>query len=52
MSYGDSEYTLYGGCGVAGCLDCLPLYIVQYDPMEGTFIQKEIADFSYTLVED
>lgn len=46
-----SEYTLYGGCGTAGCLDCLPLFVVEYTAGEG-MVEKEIADFQYTLVEE
>ena len=26
--------TLYGGCGVEGCLDCLPLFVVEDDGMQ------------------
>lgn len=51
MSNEYASFILVGGCGSAGCLDCLPLFIVECDPDTGNEIQREVADFSYTLVE-
>jgi hypothetical protein len=42
------ERTLIGGCGVAGCLDCRPLFIQTYNSNDGAIREYEVIDFSYT----
>ena len=45
-----SEYTLVGACGINGCLDCLPLFVVEYDAASDMTWEREVSDFHYTLV--
>lgn len=46
------ERTLYGGCGVEGCLDCTPSYLVEYDSSTGESSQVELVEFFYVIKED
>ena len=46
MSYQVNETTtttLVGGCGVEGCLDCLPLFLVKNDGTQSELKEGELA---------
>jgi len=49
--FDNCEVTIYGGCGEMGCLLCTPLYIVVYDPSDGSISEYELDSFHYNLAK-